>query len=202
MDLFQKSPQALLRVKEILWVLVVLLGSLCGLPPLLEAQQPQNPPPQETPEEVEGFWQLSDEERQRDELPSRPSPYEIEQVRLVVREAFETFLRLWEEERYFELYELGTQQSRNELTPEEFATRMVQLDWVPAELVASDPIEIAFRYRTFIYVDATIRFVHKAFPTLQFQKRQTFLLLWENQKWRFDLLQMLRAPFYTPFEQE
>lgn len=185
---------------KVRWLWILLLGSLCGLPPLW-AQQPQTPA-QETQEELEDFWKLSDEERQRDEFPSRPSLYEVEQVRQAVRSAFETFLRLWEEERYFELYELGKQKSRNELTLEEFATRMVRLNWVPAGLVEDDPIQIEFRYRTFIYVDATIRFVHKNFPTLEFQKRQTFLLLWENKKWRFDLLQMLRAPFYTPFEQE
>lgn len=152
--------------------------------------------------DVEGFWKLSDEERLRDELPSRPTPNEIEKTRETVNSAFRNFLQLWEEERYFELYELGKKQSRGYLSSEEFATRMVRLDWVSTGLVDGAPFNISFRYRTLIYVDATIQFHHKTNAALEFQKRQPFLLLWESGKWRFDLLQMLRAPFYTSFEQQ
>ncbi len=152
-------------------------------------------------EKGEGFWQLSDKERLRDEFPARPTPFEVDKIRETVDTAFQQFIRLWGEERYFELYEWGKKQSRDFITPEEFATRMVRLDWVPVGMIEEEPFRISFRFRTFIYVDASIKFRHKTKAALQFQKRQTFLLLWEDQRWRFDLLQMLRSPFYTPFQQ-
>jgi hypothetical protein len=47
-------------------------------------------------------------------------------------------------------------------------------------------------------VNATIVFRHKSNFDLQFTKQQSFLLLKEGGKWRFDLLQMIRSPFYSP----
>ena len=58
--------------------------------------------------------------------------------------------------------------------------------------------EISYRYRTLLYVNATIVFRHKSNFDLQFTKQQSFLLLKEGGKWRFDLLQMIRSPFYSP----
>ena len=111
---------------------------------------------------------------------------------------FEDFLQLWQEERYFELYKYGKQQSTNQITIEEFATRMVELDWVPVGLLTEKKIEISYRYRTLLYVNTAIVFRHKSNFDLQFTKQQSFLLLKESGKWRFDLLQMIRSPFYTP----
>jgi hypothetical protein len=49
-----------------------------------------------------------------------------------------------------------------------------------------------------LYVEATIVFRHKSMVDLQFERSQAFLLLKEDGKWRFDLLQMIRSPFYVP----
>ena len=87
--------------------------------------------------------------------------------------------------------------SRNQLTIEEFATRMVELDWVPVGLLPDKNPEVNYRYRTLLYVDVAILFRHKSFMDLQFSKQQSFLLLKEEGKWRFDLLQMIRSPFYS-----
>ena len=75
---------------------------------------------------------------------------------------------------------------------------MVELDWVPVGLLSEKNPEISYHYRTLIYVNAAIVFRHKSFFDLQLTKQQSFLLLKEAGKWRFDLLQMIRSPFYSP----
>ena len=75
---------------------------------------------------------------------------------------------------------------------------MVELDWVPVGLLPEIIPEVNYRYRTLLYVDVAILFRHKSFMDLQFSKQQSFLLLKEEGKWRFDLLQMIRSPFYSP----
>ena len=128
----------------------------------------------------------------------QPTPAELEAIQKETMHVFEDFLQLWQEERYFELYKYGKLQSTNQITIEEFATRMVELDWVPVGLLTEKKIEISYRYRTLLYVNTAIVFRHKSNLDLQFTKQQSFLLLKESGKWRFDLLQMIRSPFYTP----
>ena len=128
----------------------------------------------------------------------QPTPAELEAIRKETEIVFQTFLQLWQEERYFELYEYGKKHSRNQLTIEEFATRMVELDWVPVGLHSEKTPEVNYRYRTLLYVDAAILFRHKSIMDLQLSKQQSFLLIKEEGKWRVDLLQMIRSPFYSP----
>ena len=128
----------------------------------------------------------------------QPTPAELEAIRNETKIVFQNFLQLWQEERYFELYEYGKRHSKNQLSIEEFATRMVELDWVPVGLLTDNNPEVNYRYRTLLYVNAEILFRHKSFMDLQFSKKQSFLLLKEKGKWRFDLLQMIRSPFYSP----
>jgi len=128
----------------------------------------------------------------------QPTPSELEVIRKETKIVFQNFLQLWQEERYFELYEYGKRHSKKQLTKEEFATRMVELDWVPVGLLPDKNLEVNYRYRTLLYVDVAILFRHKSFMDLQFSKQQSFLLIKEEGKWRFDLLQMIRSPFYSP----
>ena len=128
----------------------------------------------------------------------QPTPAELEAISNETKIVFQNFLQLWQEERYFELYEYGKRHSKNQLSIEEFATRMVELDWVPVGLLTDNNPEVNYRYRTLLYVNAEILFRHKSFMDLQFSKKQSFLLLKEKGKWRFDLLQMIRSPFYSP----
>ena len=130
----------------------------------------------------------------------QPTPAELEAIQKETKLVFQDFLQLWQEERYFELYKYGKQQSTNQITIEEFATRMVELDWVPVGLLTEKNPEISYRYRTLLYVNAAIVFRHKSNFDLQFTKQQSFLLLKESGKWRFDLLQMIRSPFYSPLQ--
>ena len=128
----------------------------------------------------------------------QPTPAELEAISNETKIVFQNFLQLWQEERYFELYEYGKKNSRNQLTIEEFATRMVELEWVPVGLLPEKNPEVNYHYRTLLYIDAAILFRHKSYIDLQFSKQQSFLLLKEEGKWRFDLLQMIRSPFYSP----
>ena len=130
----------------------------------------------------------------------QPTPLELAAIQNETMVVFQDFLKLWQEERYFELYKYGKKQSTNQITIEEFATRMVDLNWVPVGLASKKKPKPSFRYRTLIYVNAAIVFRHKSNFDLQFTKQQAFLLLKESGKWRFDLLQMIRSPFYSPQE--
>ena len=130
-------------------------------------------------------------------IARQPTPAELEVISKETKIVFQNFLQLWQEERYFELYEYGKRHSKNQLTIEEFATRMVELDWVPVDLLPENNPEVNYRYRTLLYVDVAILFRHKSFIDLQFSKQQSFLLLKEEGKWRFDLLQMIRSPLYS-----
>ena len=131
-------------------------------------------------------------------IARQPTPFELEAIRKETRVVFLNYLQLWQEERYFELYKFGKKHSTDQISIEEFATRMIELDWVPAGLKTGKEPEISYRYLTLLYVNASIVFRHKSILDLQFTKQQSFLLLKEGGKWRFDLLQMIRSPFYIP----
>jgi len=123
---------------------------------------------------------------------------ELESIRTETRVVFENFIQLWQEERYFELYKFGKKKSLEEISLEEFATRMVELDWVPIGLDPKTEPQISYRYKTLIYINAEIVFQHKNYTDLNFNKKQSFLLIKEKGKWCFDLIQMIRSPFYSP----
>jgi hypothetical protein len=131
-------------------------------------------------------------------IARQPTPFELETIRKETSVVFLNYLQLWQEERYFELYKFGKKHSTDQISIEEFATRMIELDWVPAGLKTGKEPEISYRYLTLLYVNAAIVFRHKSILDLQFTKQQSFLLLKEGGKWRFDLLQMIRSPFYIP----
>tara|TARA_Y100001970_G_C13965200_1_gene715235 strand:+ start:213 stop:722 length:510 start_codon:yes stop_codon:yes gene_type:complete len=131
-------------------------------------------------------------------IARQPTRMELETIHKETRFVFENFLQLWQEERYFELYKYGAKKSLEQISLEEFATRMVELDWVPLGLGTNREPKISFRYKTLVYVSAEIVFQHKNFFDLKFPKEQSFLLIKEKGKWSFDLLQMIRSPFYSP----
>ena len=102
------------------------------------------------------------------------------------------------EERYFEMYNFGRSQSKKIISMEEFATRMVELDWVPTGFTKNNKFKILFRYRTMMYMNSEIIFKHKSIYNLQFTKKKSFLFLKEKDSWTIDLIQMIRSPFYSP----
>ena len=85
-------------------------------------------------------------------IARQPTPLELEAIRKETRVVFRNFLQLWQEERYFELYKYGKKHSTDQISIEEFATRMVELDWVPVGLKTGKEPEISYRYLTLLYV--------------------------------------------------
>ncbi len=113
-------------------------------------------------------------------IARQPTPAELEAIRKETKLVFQNFLQLWQEERYFELYKYGKKHSTDQISIEEFATRMVELDWVPVGLKTGIEPEISYRYLTLLYVNAAIVFRHKSILALQFTKHQSSLLLMES----------------------
>ena len=126
------------------------------------------------------------------------TPTELDSVKKETIFVFKNFLQLWQEERYFELYEYGSVKSLELISLEEFATRMVELDWVPSSSESLKEPIVSFRYKTLLYIITDIVFQHKNYFDLKFTKQQSFLLIKEKDKWSFDLIQMIRSPFYSP----
>ncbi|MCH1519920.1 MAG: hypothetical protein L7T82_00160, partial [SAR324 cluster bacterium] len=59
-------------------------------------------------------------------IARQPTPFELEAIRKETRVVFLNYLQLWQEERYFELYKYGKKHSTDQISIEEFATRMVE----------------------------------------------------------------------------
>ncbi len=128
------------------------------------------------------------------------TPIELDSIKKESIIVFKNFLQLWQEERYFELYEYGSVKSLELISLEEFATRMVELDWIPLRSESLKEPIVSFRYKTLLYVSTDIVFQHKNNFDLKFTKQQSFLLIKEKGKWSFDLIQMIRSPFYSPIK--
>ena len=144
---------------------------------------------------------VSPEQRAKDEFAISPTPFEVESAKKQVKQMFETLLRLWQEERYFEMYQMGSDSSRNIVKEQEFATRMVKMDYLPIQK-NEQLLDLKFRYRSLIYVTTRLQFKHKTNNTIRFIKPHQFLLMFENGSWRIDLVQVLRSPFYSAFPAE
>ena len=126
---------------------------------------------------------------------AEPNAFEKRAIEAAALEAFRTIVTLWREELYFELYDMGSESTRARVSKEEFAGRMVRLNWVPEGELNPEFLKAKFRFRTMVYVAARIRYRDKFNPEMEFLKEQTFLLLKERGKWRIDLIKLVRAPF-------
>ena len=74
---------------------------------------------------------------------------------------------------------------------------MVELDWLPIPSKGDSPISLSFQFKTLMYATVVLDFQHKTRDSVRFSRKQTFLLIWEDNQWKFDLFQMVRAPFYS-----
>jgi hypothetical protein len=126
---------------------------------------------------------------------AEPNTFEQRKIEAHALEAFRSMLGLWQEELYFELYDRGMEASKERISREEFAQRMVELSYVPIGELNPKFIKTAFRFRTMVYLSARVRYRHKFNPTSVFFKDHTFLLLREKGTWRIDLIRLIRAPF-------
>jgi hypothetical protein len=127
--------------------------------------------------------------------PGAPNPFEQRKIEAQALEAFRRILALWREEVYFELYDHGMEASKARIAREDFAQRMVQLEWLPQGEPARRYFSAEYRFRTMAYVKVRVLYRNKFDPSRQFNKDQTFLLLLENGTWRIDLIDLIRSPY-------
>lgn len=126
---------------------------------------------------------------------AEPTTYETQAVTDEATGAFFHIMDMWREEAYFELYDEGWYDSAARLTREEFAQRMVEIPWVPAEKVDPKFTKASFRYRSMVYVNAKLVLKHKFNPDRKITRDVQFLLLKENGKWKIDAVQLIRSPY-------
>jgi len=124
-----------------------------------------------------------------------PGPQEQHKIESQAVEAFRRIMTLWREEVYFELYDQGTAASRARITREDFAQRMVQLDWLPSGEINPRFLKPEYRFRTMVYMQARIPYKNKFNAGDPFAKDQTVQLLLEDGQWRIDLIQLIRSPY-------
>ena len=124
-----------------------------------------------------------------------PGPQEQRKIESQAVEAFRRIMGLWREEVYFELYDQGTAASKGRISREEFAQRMVQLDWLPSGEINPRFLKPEYRFRTMVYIQARIPYKNKFNSGDPFSKDQTIQLLLEDGQWRIDLIQLIRSPY-------
>lgn len=130
-------------------------------------------------------------------LSADPNPFEIQDIEARAKESYKRFIKLWQEELYFELYDLGIQSTRDRITREQFAQRMVELAWVPDGALNEKYLIATMRFRTMVYVKARVLYRGKFNPDMRFSKDLSVLLLFERGRWRLDLIQLIRSPYTT-----
>lgn len=126
---------------------------------------------------------------------AEPNPFEKRDIEEQALESFRRFILLWQEELYFELYDLGIASTRKRITREEFARRMVELTWVPHGKLNPKYLNSNMRFRTMVYVKARVVYRNKFNENQVFSNDQTMLLLKEDGEWRVDLIAMIRSPY-------
>lgn len=126
---------------------------------------------------------------------AEPNYFEQRKIEAQALEAFRHILGLWREEVYFELYDQGMEASRARIKREDFAQRMVQLEWLPQGDPNPRYLTADYRFRTMTYIKVRLLYRNKFNPSQQFSKDQTFLLLQENGAWKIDLIDLIRSPY-------
>jgi hypothetical protein len=124
-----------------------------------------------------------------------PNAFEQRKIEAQALEAFRRMLTLWREEVYFELYDQGMEASKARISRENFAQRMVQLEWLPQGDPNPRYLSANYRFRTLTYVKVRVLYRNKFNPSQQFSKDQTFLLTQEQGAWRIDLVDLIRSPY-------
>ncbi len=128
-------------------------------------------------------------------LRAEPNFFEQRKIEAQALEAFKRVISLWQEEVYFELYDVGMAASKARISREQFAQRMVELTWLPEGELNPTHLKATFRFRTAVYITARIPYKDKFNPDKIFTSEQTLLLLQEDGQWKVDLIALIRAPF-------
>lgn len=128
---------------------------------------------------------------------AEPNPFEQREIEQRALESFRRMVRMWQEELYFELYDLGIKSTQARISRQEFAQRMVELSWVPDGELNPRYLESVMRFRTMVYINTRIVYRNKFNPAERFSKDQVVLLLQEDGEWRLDLVALIRSPYAT-----
>ena len=126
---------------------------------------------------------------------AEPGVYEQRKIAAQALESFRRIMDLWRQEVYFELYDLGMESSKARISREDFAQRMVQLDWLPQGELDPKFLTAEYRFRTAVYISARIPYRNKFNASPPFSKDETILMLKEGGEWHVDLIQLIRSPF-------
>ncbi len=145
---------------------------------------------------IMGFWVL---------ILFTPAPsqahlnnYEIKVINDQIQKAFDLLIDTWNEELYFEMYDLGQYNSKKRLTRSEFSQRMVELKWKPSlKPINIDKIDIL--YRNFAIIYFVQEFENKVNSLNTVEKSMTFPVVLEGEYWRFDLTQLISIPYEGKF---
>ncbi|MCP4750994.1 MAG: hypothetical protein GY866_08880 [Proteobacteria bacterium] len=127
-------------------------------------------------------------------LQAQPNFYEEKIIVEKVLKDFRVLIETWNEELYFEMYELGSRKSKVSLTQGEFAQRMVDLKWKPA-LKPLENEKVQILYRNFVVIYFIQEFEHKINITETIKKQMVFAAVMENNTWKFDLTQLINIPY-------
>ena len=148
---------------------------------------------------------------------------DINRITFEAERGFAHIVRLWKDMRFAELYEHGTFASQVDLSPEGFAhhmghaTRTLQCCWETIQ-----ELQGRFDSPTRVYVKGRLGFKNKEFLVVRGQQRfvargfleeetLTFLVQFEDQRWRIDLFRVLALsgvplefpgqmfPFFRPY---
>ena len=127
-----------------------------------------------------------------------PNYYETRLISKQVKNSFHSFLAMWREELYFDMYDQGQIFSQQQLNKAEFAQRMVDLEWKPS-LKAPLLTRVQVDYRNFAILDVILEMENKVNPLRKIEKKYTYHMILEKTGWKFDLTKVIRVPFTGKF---
>ncbi len=122
----------------------------------------------------------------------KPPSADIDETKRLSERDFDSIIYHWKEERYEELYEYGTLSSHIRVSKEAFIRGMKQKKF---KLMccgdAAREIKVIYKSPTVVYVKAKMGYksnIKEAF------RHETFKLVFEEGKWRTDIMHILKLP--------
>ena len=127
--------------------------------------------------------------------------HEIKIINEQIEGSFKLLVDTWNEELYFEMYDLGQRKSQKRLSRGEFAQRMVDLRWKPTlKPIKIDKIDILYMNYAVIYFWQ--EFENKVNVMQKVDKYMVFPAILEGERWKFDLTQLIRIPYEGTFKEQ
>ncbi len=125
--------------------------------------------------------------------------HELKIITERIESAFNLLIDTWNEELYFEMYDLGQRNSQMRLSRGEFAQRMVELKWKSSlKPIKIDKIEIVYMNYAVIYFWQ--EFENKVNILQKVEKYMILPAILESDNWKFSLTQLIRVPYEGKFK--